>query len=264
MNGSSVTMIASLPCAIGSTCARAAHAHTAAAGLVGVADPLAAEDDAAGREVGALDVLHQPSTSIVRVVDVGDDARRSTSRRLCGGMFVAMPTAMPDEPLTSRFGKRAGRTSGSCRGRRSWARSRRCPRRGRAASRWPCATGAPRCSAWPPAGRRRSSRSCPGRRRAGSASRSPAPCGRACRRSPRRRAGGSCPSRRRRSRAHLRYGRVRLEAELVHRVEHAAVHGLEAVADVGQRAPDDHAHGVVEVRRAHLLLERRAARCCRR
>ena len=31
----------------------------------------------------------------------------------CGGMFVAMPTAMPVEPLTSRFGKRAGRTSGS-------------------------------------------------------------------------------------------------------------------------------------------------------
>ena len=36
------------------------------------------------------------------------------SLRLCGGMFVAMPTAMPLEPLTSRFGKRAGRTSGSC------------------------------------------------------------------------------------------------------------------------------------------------------
>ena len=36
------------------------------------------------------------------------------SFRLCGGMFVAMPTAMPDEPLTSRFGNRAGRTSGSC------------------------------------------------------------------------------------------------------------------------------------------------------
>ena len=37
-----------------------------------------------------------------------------TSRRLCGGMLVAMPTAMPEEPLTSRFGKRAGRTIGSC------------------------------------------------------------------------------------------------------------------------------------------------------
>ena len=35
------------------------------------------------------------------------------SVRLCGGMFVAMPTAMPEEPLTSRFGKRAGMTVGS-------------------------------------------------------------------------------------------------------------------------------------------------------
>jgi hypothetical protein len=35
------------------------------------------------------------------------------SRRLCGGMFVAMPTAMPDDPLTSRFGKRDGSTDGS-------------------------------------------------------------------------------------------------------------------------------------------------------
>jgi hypothetical protein len=29
-------------------------------------------------------------------------------------MFVAMPTAMPDEPLTSRFGIRLGRIVGSC------------------------------------------------------------------------------------------------------------------------------------------------------
>src|SRR4030095_11779534 len=33
----------------------------------------------------------------------------TTSRRLCGGMFVAMPTAMPDEPLTSRVGEAGGR-----------------------------------------------------------------------------------------------------------------------------------------------------------
>jgi hypothetical protein len=35
------------------------------------------------------------------------------SPRLCGGMFVAIPTAMPLAPLTSRFGNRAGRTTGS-------------------------------------------------------------------------------------------------------------------------------------------------------
>ena len=36
-----------------------------------------------------------------------------TSRRLCGGMLVAMPTAMPEDPFTNRLGKRLGRTSGS-------------------------------------------------------------------------------------------------------------------------------------------------------
>ena len=36
-----------------------------------------------------------------------------TSARLWGGMFVAIPTAIPWLPLTSRFGNREGRTSGS-------------------------------------------------------------------------------------------------------------------------------------------------------
>ena len=36
-----------------------------------------------------------------------------SSLRLWGGMFVAIPTAMPDAPLTSRLGSRAGRMTGS-------------------------------------------------------------------------------------------------------------------------------------------------------
>ena len=36
-----------------------------------------------------------------------------SSPRLWGGMFVARPTAMPAEPLASRFGNRAGSTTGS-------------------------------------------------------------------------------------------------------------------------------------------------------
>ncbi len=36
-----------------------------------------------------------------------------TSERLCGGMLVAMPTAMPAEPFTRRFGNLDGSTSGS-------------------------------------------------------------------------------------------------------------------------------------------------------
>ena len=35
------------------------------------------------------------------------------SLRLCGGMFVAMPTAIPVPPLISRLGKDAGNTTGS-------------------------------------------------------------------------------------------------------------------------------------------------------
>ncbi len=42
-------------------------------------------------------------------------AASTTSRRLWGGMLVAMPTAMPLEPLTSRLGNRLGSTRGSFR-----------------------------------------------------------------------------------------------------------------------------------------------------
>ena len=37
-----------------------------------------------------------------------------TSIILWGGMLVAIPTAIPDEPLTRRFGNLEGKTSGSC------------------------------------------------------------------------------------------------------------------------------------------------------
>ncbi len=48
---------------------------------------------------------------------------------------------------------------------------------------------------------------------------------------------------------------VRLEAELAHDVEDAPVDGLQPVAHVGQRPPDDDRHRVVEIRGAHLVLE---------
>ncbi len=44
-------------------------------------------------------------------------------------------------------------------------------------------------------------------------------------------------------------------AAVVHRVEHAPVHGLEAVADVGQRATDDDRHRVVDVGPLHRGLQ---------
>ena len=43
---------------------------------------------------------------------------------------------------------------------------------------------------------------------------------------------------------------------LVHRIEDAPVHRLQAVAHVRQRAADDHAHGVIEIGAAHLLDDR--------
>src|SRR6266542_2574981 len=45
------------------------------------------------------------------------------------------------------------------------------------------------------------------------------------------------------------------EPELVHRVQDAAVDGLEAIARVGNGAPDDDAHRIVEIRRTHLVLQ---------
>ena len=36
-----------------------------------------------------------------------------SSRRLWGGMLVAMPTAIPEVPLAKRLGNRDGRTTGS-------------------------------------------------------------------------------------------------------------------------------------------------------
>ena len=37
-----------------------------------------------------------------------------TSFKLCGGIFVAIPTAIPEEPFTNNAGILAGKTVGSC------------------------------------------------------------------------------------------------------------------------------------------------------
>ncbi len=53
----------------------------------------------------------------------------------------------------------------------------------------------------------------------------------------------------------LREAAVGAVAAVVHRVEDAAVHRLEPVTYVGQRAPDDHGHRVVDVGLLHQRLE---------
>jgi hypothetical protein len=50
-------------------------------------------------------------------------------------------------------------------------------------------------------------------------------------------------------------GPVPLIAGLAHRIEDAPVHGLQAVAHIGQRPGHDHAHGVIEVGTLHLLFD---------
>ena len=171
-------------------------------------------------------------------------------------MFVAIPTAIPVEPLTSRFGKRDGRTDGSparlvvvrleVDGVRvdvaqHLGRDPREPRLGVAHRRR--------------RDRRRSSRSCPARRRAGSAARTAAPSARACRRSPSRRAGGSSPSPRRPSRptsctAGSAAGRPRAS-----RRGRAGARASGRRARRAARATTITRHRVVEEARAHLLLE---------
>ena len=53
----------------------------------------------------------------------------------------------------------------------------------------------------------------------------------------------------------LAVGPVPVVAGLLHRVEDAAVHRLQAIAHVGQRASHDHAHRVIEVGAPHLLFD---------
>jgi hypothetical protein len=47
---------------------------------------------------------------------------------------------------------------------------------------------------------------------------------------------------------------VVFEAHLAHGVEDAAMDGLEAVAGIGQSAPDDDRHRVIEIGAAHLFF----------
>ena len=132
-------------------------------------------------------------------VSIRCSAASHSSAALCGGIEVAMPTAMPCAPLASRLGKAAGSTTGSSSlavvGRaeidrvlvdavEQQARDLGQPRLG-------VAHGRRRY-------RRRYCRNCPARRPADSAARNPARAAPARRRSPGRHAGGTCRSRRRR------------------------------------------------------------------
>ena len=179
----------------------------------------------------------------------------ATSRRLCGGMLVAMPTAMPLEPLTRRLGILEGRTVGS------WSRSSKFGlvidgvlvdvlqhRHGDA--------GEPRLGV--PVGR--------GGVAVHRAEVALAVDQRIAQREVLHHAHQRVVHRRVAVRMvlaeHVADDRRRLlvraarhQAELVHRVQDAAVDRLEPVAHVGQRAGDDDAHRVVDERLLHLLFD---------
>lgn len=69
------------------------------------------DDSPAERKIRAFDQLQQILRLGIRVVDQVNTRRDQFSGY--GGMLVAIPTAMPDAPLASRLGYRAGRTTGS-------------------------------------------------------------------------------------------------------------------------------------------------------
>ena len=91
-----------------------AQFQLAATRHVGLQDALPSENEAAGGEIGTLHELHDLAPARRVGCWIKWMVALMTSVRLCGGKFVAMPTAMPLLPLTSRFGTRVGRTSGSC------------------------------------------------------------------------------------------------------------------------------------------------------
>ena len=57
--------------------------------------------------------MSSSASSSISGLSISARQASTTSPRLCGGMLVAMPTAMPPAPLTSRLGMREGSTVGS-------------------------------------------------------------------------------------------------------------------------------------------------------
>jgi hypothetical protein len=73
----------------------------------GVDDAAPPADRAAGGEVRAGDDLHQLG-QVISGLSITAMIASQTSPTLCGTRLVAMPTAMPTPPLTSRLGNLAG------------------------------------------------------------------------------------------------------------------------------------------------------------
>ena len=103
--GSSSTMIACLPPLLDLLDVRArADDHAAAAGAIALAHALQRRRRCRAWESPAPAGCSIRSSTDDSGLSISATQALIVSVRLCGGMLVAMPTAMPDEPLTSRFG----------------------------------------------------------------------------------------------------------------------------------------------------------------
>jgi hypothetical protein len=230
------------------------HADAPASRRIGVADSLPSQDRPGGREVRALDVLHQTLDVDVGVVDVGKRRRHYLAqvvRRDVGRHADGDPRPAVDEQVREARGQDERLLLGAVEVRcevdrllidvaQHLGRQRVEPGLGVAHRRRAPAVDVPEVPV--PVDERVAHREVlrhPGERVVD---------GRVAVRV-------VLPHHLADDRGALDVPAGRPQAELVHRVEDPAVDGLEAVPDVGQRTPDDHRHGVVEIRRAHLVLE---------
>ena len=114
--GSSVTTILFLPLSIGSISVTARTLIFPRPVRYASSIPLVPKICAPVGKSGPL-IIPRISSIVVSLSSSISSIRRTTplitSRRLCGGILVAIPTAIPDVPFTKRFGKRDGNTTGS-------------------------------------------------------------------------------------------------------------------------------------------------------
>ena len=117
MYGSSVTIILFLPFAIGSILVIARTRILPRPVRYASSIPLVPRISAPVGKSGPLTIFKISSILVSPFSSIWSSMIFTTapmiSRRLCGGMFVAIPTAIPDVPFTRRFGNLAGRTVGS-------------------------------------------------------------------------------------------------------------------------------------------------------
>ena len=230
----------------------AAHHDRAAAEMIGRADALAAEDDAAGREIrpgNDVDEFVDAERGIVDQRDAGVDHFAEIVRRDVGRHADGDAAGAVDQQVRKFRRQNRRLASRNC---RSSAGNRRCPCRYRRAPRAPI-------------GQARFGISICRRRIAVDRAEIALPVDQ-------RHAHGEIlrhPDHRIVNRLvavrmiftdHVTDDARRLDVLLVrrvpllvHRIQDAAMHRLQAVARIGQRARHDHAHGVIEVGAFHLV-----------